>query len=357
MARSLATASGPARGVIRALGLLLLSASSAAAQVPATSTDAKTVVATVGSVSITLGEADAIAMKQSATRFGEVKLAQALFEARRVAVGELVDRELLEREAKARGIDRTALIAQEITSKVAPVSEADIQTWYQANPARVQGATLEQVREPIRSLLVQERTAQAHTTFVDRLKARTTVRILLDPPRLMLDSAGKPAKGPAGAPIELVEFTDFECPYCQRAEPILQRVFEAYGERIRFVYRAFPLPIHPNARSAAEAAACAADQNKFWTYHDRLFTNQSKLSDADLKQHAAELGADPARFNKCLDARAHNADVDADIRAGSDAGVTGTPSFFVNGRLISGVAPFEQFKQIIDEELERQRKH
>jgi protein-disulfide isomerase len=133
-------------------------------------------------------------------------------------------------------------------------------------------------------------------------------------------------------------------------------VLDTYGDRIRFVYRNFPLQNHQQARPAAEAAQCANEQGQFWAYHDRLFGDPGKLSDAELKQSAAALGMDAARFNKCVDDHKYRAVVDADQQAGADAGVTGTPAFFVNGRLLSGAQPFEVFKRVIDEELELKRR-
>jgi protein-disulfide isomerase len=129
-------------------------------------------------------------------------------------------------------------------------------------------------------------------------------------------------------------------------------VLETYGDRIRFVYRNFPLQNHPHARPAAEAAQCANEQGQFWAFHDRLFGDPGKLSDGELKQTAAALGLNAAQFNKCVDDRKFQSVVEKDAQAGSDAGVTGTPAFFVNGRPLSGAQPFEAFKRIIDEELE-----
>src|SRR4029077_20450635 len=150
-----------------------------------------------------------------------------------------------------------------------------------------------------KGLLSQERLQAARTQYLTGLRSKTKVRILLDPPRQMVASAGSPAKGPANAPIEMIEFSDFQCPFCLRAHPTVTQVLDTYGDRIRFVYRHYPLPNHPNARPAAEAAACANEQGKFWPFHDRLFANPAKLSDADLKQGAAELGLDTSKFNAC----------------------------------------------------------
>jgi len=314
------------------------------------------VVATVGGTNITLAQVDETALQQPAASFGSMKLAQAIYQARRAALDELVGNQLIAREASARGIDRDALVQQEVTSKIASPSDADVEAWYQTNKDRLRGASLDSVRSAIRAYLIQERTQSARDAFVDRLKAKTPVTIALEPPRHALAAASSPSKGPANAPVEIVEFSDFQCPYCLAANPTLNRVLETYGDRVRFVYRNYPLPNHPNARPAAEAAQCANSQGRFWPYHDRLFADPSKLSDADLKRTAAELGLDTARFNACVDSHQFKGVVDADVQAGQDAGITGTPAFFINGRELTGAQPFEQFQRIIDEELQHTKR-
>jgi protein-disulfide isomerase len=308
-------------------------------------------VATVGGAAITLGEVDDKALEQPVSNFGSAKLSQALYEARRAALDEIVAERLMDAAAKAQGIDRAALIEKEITAKIAPVSDSDIATWYQANQGRLQGAPLDQVRQPIRAFLTQERMQDIRSTYLDTLKLKTSVKVMLDPPRQKVASAGSPSKGSASAPIEMIEFSDFQCPFCLRADPTVQQVLSTYGDRIRFVYRHYPLPNHPSARPAAEAAACAAEQGKFWQFHDALFASPSKLSDADLKQHAADLGLNTPQFNACVDTHKLKPLIDADVKAGEEAGVNGTPAFFINGRMISGAQPYDVFKKIIDDEL------
>jgi len=344
------------RHLIAAAGVLALTAcstSSAQSQKPQMPTD---VVATVGSRSITLAEADAKAMQQSTATFGQMKLGQAIYQARRSAIDDLVADMLMDEAARAKGVTRPALIEQEITAKIPMVSEAEIASFYEANKARVQGATLDQVRQPIRQYLTQERMQTVRTQYLDTLRAKTPVRVTLDPPRQQFAAAsGSPSKGPSNAPVEIVEFSDFQCPYCLRANPTVSQVLSTYGNRVHFVYRHYPLPGHPGARPAAEASACAADQGKFWEYHDRLFADQTKLNDADLKKTAGDLGMDRAKFDACVDQHKFKAMVDADMAAGQDAGVDGTPAFFINGRMISGAQPFDQFQKLIDEELERKK--
>ena len=333
--------------------LLFVTACSSTSAQPAKRMAPSDVVATVGSTSITLSEVDDKALQQSAGNFGSMKLSQALYEARRAAVDDLIANALLDQEAKARGLDRSALVEQEITSKVTAVNDADISTWYQQNQARVQGTPLEQVRQPIRAYLTQERMEVARQQYLDALKGKTRVRVLLEVPRQTVAAAHGAAKGPASAPIEVIEFSDFQCPYCQRANPTVAQVLNTYGDRIRFVYRHFPLGNHPNAKPAAEASQCAAEQGKFWEYHDALFANPSKLADADLKQRAAELGLDAGKFNACVDTHKYKTHIEADMKAGEEAGVNGTPAFFINGRMITGARPVEAFAEIIDEELGR----
>jgi protein-disulfide isomerase len=311
------------------------------------------VVAKVGATSITLAQVDEKALEQPVANFGSLKLSQALYEARRQAIDELVANALLDVEAKQRGVERAALIEKEISDKVTPVGDAEVASWYQANQARVQGAPLEQVRAPIRAYLIQERMAVAREQFLDTLKAKTPVVISLEPPRLAVSAAKGATKGQPNAPIEMIEFSDFQCPFCQRAHATVEQVLATYGDRIRFVYRHYPVQGHAAAKPAAEASECAKEQGKFWPFHDRLFANTSKLGDADLKAHAAAVGVDTATFNACVDSHKYRSVVEADARDGDAVGVNGTPAFYINGRMISGAQPFEVFKKLIDDELQR----
>jgi protein-disulfide isomerase len=151
----------------------------------------------------------------------------------------------------------------------------------------------------------------------------------------------------------MVEFSDFQCPYCGRVTPTLKQLEDRFGDKLRVVFRDYPLPIHPQAPKAAEAAGCAAEQGKFWEMHDRLFANQSKLQVDDLKQHALDLGLNPEQFNQCLDSGKREAAWKKDIEEGTRYGVSGTPAFFINGRLMSGAQPYDNFARIIEDELVR----
>ncbi len=157
--------------------------------------------------------------------------------------------------------------------------------------------------------------------------------------------------GSADAALTIIEYSDFQCPYCARAEPTVKKIKETYGNAVSIEYRQFPLDFHENARAAAEASECAREQGKFWEYHDVLFANQASLSVANYKEWAADMGLDTAQFNSCLDSGKYAGVVNEDIQAGVRAGVSGTPTFFVNGQKIVGAQPFSVFQSAIDSAL------
>jgi protein-disulfide isomerase len=162
-----------------------------------------------------------------------------------------------------------------------------------------------------------------------------------------------PAIGPADAPITIIEFSDFQCPYCRKwYDETYQKLLQTYPDKVRFVYRDFPLTsIHPEAQPAAEAAQCANEQGVYWKYYDKLFSNESELGTETYKKYAAELGLDTARFDKCLADRTYQKEVEADLEYASNLGVNSTPTFFINGIAVVGAQPFEVFQYIIDKEL------
>jgi protein-disulfide isomerase len=192
-----------------------------------------------------------------------------------------------------------------------------------------------------------------------------TAAATAEAPVVDMDVADAPTKGPKDAKVQIVEFSDFECPYCARfVTQTMPQILSTYGDKVLFAFRNYPLPasMHPYAQKAAEASECANDQGIFWQYHDLLFQNQSQLSAlvqadatngvnqvvAQLKQYAATLGIDSAKFDQCLDSGADVDKVSSDASAMTDAltaaGVTkfGTPSFFINGKFVSGAYPFDE---------------
>jgi protein-disulfide isomerase len=255
---------------------------------------------------------------------------------------------LVEAEAEARKVSREEVLSATETPEI---TDADVDAFYEQNKSRING-TKEAVAGQIRDYLEQTRTSAAMDTFFANLEKSHKVENRLEPLRIDVAADG-PSRGPADAPVTIVAFSDFECPYCSRMLPTLDEVTRTYGDRVRIVFRQFPLSFHPNARKAAEASLCADEQGKFWEMHDAMFANQKGLAVESLKTMAAGVGLDADSFNSCLDSGKYAAEVEADVKAGVAAGVSGTPGTFVNGRFISGAMPFDTLAELIDDELKR----
>ena len=287
-------------------------------------------------------EAQKLKCEQDATRSEH----EALENATKLAV----HKKLFTLEAERRGMTEDAL-REEMRAKIPEVTDADVDAFYESNKSRIKEPK-ERIVEQIRAYLKQQRSQQAEVDFFTEAEKSFKVEYLMEPLRVEVASAG-PGRGPAQAPVTIVEFSDFQCPYCKRVLPTLEQVAEKYGDQVRVVFRHFPLSIHANAQKAAEASMCASDQGKFWEMHDLLFEEQQKLAVDDLKEKATRLGLDATAFGECLDSNRHAELVKADLRDGSAAGVNGTPAFFVNGRFLSGAVPFETIAALIDDEVRR----
>jgi len=177
---------------------------------------------------------------------------------------------------------------------------------------------------------------------------RVQTEIVAAGPAQQIDLRHAPTRGPATAPISLVEFSDFECPFCAETAPVVRQLLLAYPTQVRFAFKHYPLPMHKDSPLAHEAAAAAADQGKFWEMHDLLFQTQSKLTRDDLIAKATQLHLDVPRFTRDLDTHRFKPQVDQDRQEGNRLGVDGTPFFFINGHAISGGASLEDFKHLID---------
>jgi len=284
----------------------------------------------------------------------EQQYQEQVYQVRRGSLDALVAKRLVEAKAKASGKTPEEFLRAEVVDKIADPSDAEVKKVYDG--AKADGRDLPplaNVRDAIVRFLKQQQAQQALQAYYEKLKTEAKVEVLLaayHPPRQAVEAKG-PAKGPEKAPITIVEFSDFECPFCGRAEETVNEVVRAYPDKIRLVYRDFPLPMHANAPKAAEAAHCAGDQGKYWDMHAKLFANQRALDVKSLKGYAKDLALDQAKFDKCLDSGEKAKLVEEDHKAGGDLGVSGTPAFFVNGMLISGAQPFESFKSLIDAEL------
>src|SRR6266511_2559330 len=328
------------------LGTLALAGPIRAAETIRQAEGAAKPVALVGGAPITEAEVDRAAEGQ----LRELRMRE--FTLRSQALEELIAQKLLEKEAAARGVALPALVKAEVEDKAA-VSEAEVRALYQSNKDKMGAMSEADALKQIESRLRPQRERERRASYVRELRQKAGVKVLLEPLRVAVDVTGRPIRGNKDAPVTIVEFSDFQCPFCSRARPTVNKVRETYGDKVRVIFRNFPLSIHPQAQKAGEAAGCAGEQGKFWEMHDRLFANQAKLQVPDLKEHAAVLGLDPEAFRQCLDSGRHTADLQRDAEAGTGYGVSGTPSFFINGRPLVGAQPFESFAQVIDDELER----
>lgn len=278
----------------------------------------------------------------------------ATYELRSRSLQKLLDERVVDAEAERRGVSTEELMRLEREARGA-ISDEQVTDFYEKNKKNMGGATRDQVADRIRSYLDEAREGEITAGLRDRAK----IEVLLVPPRVTVAAEG-PSVGPAQAPVTIVEFSDFQCPYCARAGALAKQIHERYPTQVRFVFRHLPLErIHPQARGAAEASACADAQGRFWEFHDKIFANQRALAAADLQGYAKELGLDTKAFEQCVGERKFQSLVDRDLaaaaEAASDAGKRGlgTPAFFVNGILLTGARPAEDFYRVIDAELAR----
>ncbi len=283
----------------------------------------------------------------------EIQYRQRRAELLQEALEQHLEDRLLREEATARGMSIGELLEAEAGAP-GEVTEAEVAEWYEQNRARLRGGTLQQLYPQIVGYLELTRAEGIRAEYVQRLREEREVVTYVEPYRVALDNEGAPALGPEDALVTLTEFSDFECPYCRTFVPTLWRLAETYGDRLRIVYRQFPLTnIHPNAVRAAEASLCAHDQGRFWEMHDALFQDR-RLGADDIKEKASQAGLDGEEFDACLALGRHAERVQSDLREGSVAGVSGTPALFVNGiRVPGGAAPYETVAKLIDDELRR----
>jgi len=285
------------------------------------------------------------------------KLQEQIYSIKREQLDAMIAQRLLAQEAAKRGLSVPALLDAEVTAKVGLVTETEIERIYQANKANIKGDESE-MREKIRASLQQRKLAAQREQFVRSLREQGTVVDRLQPPpvvRVEVATSGAPVRGDEQAPVTLVEFSDFHCPFCKRVQPTLTTLLDRYPGKVKLVFRDLPLAqLHPQAPRAAEAARCAQDQGKFWEYHDVLFQYAPKAGDDDLKQYATDVGLDGEKFAGCLTQNTHRDAVQRDLDEATKLGLNGTPAFFINGRPISGAQPLEKFVQMIEEELARQ---
>ncbi len=307
------------------------------------------VVASGGGLEITLDELDAqLKDRLFEKEYGSKRDATKLHDARAELAQSLIDAHLQSSAAEAAGLPLSEWMDQEI-AKQPPVDDAAVADFFETYRSRIgEGVTVEEIAPQIRQFLEQNR----QLAVVEELREGAEIRIELPRVRQEIAATG-PSLGPVNAPVTIVEFSDFQCPYCARVAPTLRQLRERHPENVRIVYRHLPLPFHKQARGAAEASVCADAQGKFWPFHDLLFANPKALAREQLLAYGEQVGVDTEGFEACLDDPATKAVVARDLADAERYGATGTPAFFINGIILGGNQPVDAFEKIIFEELER----
>ena len=335
------------RGVL--IGVAMLVALVACAQqpedVPAAGQDR--VAARFGDVEITEAEVEEAAGGQL------LQLYQQMYQVKDRQLQAMIFDTLVDQAAAKEGISRADYLKKEVTDQIPAPTEEQIQQI--KNQYKTQLPPDEaQARQQIIAFLQQQSGQQVEGALKARLFDAAGVEILLDPPRVEpVVEAASPARGPRDAPIVFIEYTDYQCPYCDRVQPTIRALRERYGDSMVHVFKNLPLPMHQQATLAAEASFCAQDQGKFWELHDWLFANKNNISRDTMVAQAEALAMDVEAFGACIDARTHQARVQADAAEAGSFGIRGTPGFVVNGRVVTGAQPLEAFIEIMDDELRR----
>jgi len=319
-------------------GLLAFSATSGANA----TLSPETVIATVDGKKITFGEFD---QKRADNLF---QARDTFYQQERKVLDTYIDDSLLKQQAQKEGVTVDQLLDQQVKSKLPkdPSDEA-LHVYYEGVDPK---EPFEALRGKILDHIRQTRFDKAKAAYVQTLRSQANIIISLPPPRAEIALTNTPVLGDQTAPVVFIEYADYECPYCQQAAPTILKLETEYKGRVAFAFKDTPLPMHPHAEKAAEAARCADSQGKFWDYHNELFASQ-KLDVPDLKQDAHKLNLDTAAFDKCLDSGAEANVVKSQITESQNLGIPGTPAFFINGRFLSGVPTHEQLKEVIDQEL------
>ena len=318
------------------------------------SLDPTTVVAKVGDKEIKMSDLDpaaADAESQALRRY-----CSELARVRQAATDAAVENALLEDAAKAQGVDVEAFVRGRLEKAVPEPTDEDVEAYY-AKFKKDDAPPLEAIRPQVVAAIRREGSEKVYRELVAEVRAKAQIEITLPdmrPPAQDVDvPEHAPTFGPEAAKVQVVEFSDFECPYCAKAADIVNNVKAKYGDRVKFAYRHFPLSFHPNAKPAAEYAQCANEQGKFWEMHDAIFENQRELAGEGLKQRASQAGLDMGELQACLASGRATTAVDQDMEKGRVVGVEGTPTFYVNGRTLDGGLSEQALSDAIEAELAR----
>jgi protein-disulfide isomerase len=283
------------------------------------------------------------------------ELQEKMYFIRNTALNNLIIRLIIEEEATSKGVTPDELKRQ-LTSGKVEIAQAKVDEVYDENSALFTNMSQDEAKERIRMDLESHEKMAKYRAAIEALRRKTRVEMYLSPPPPVAANIGTdgPVKGAPDAPVTIVEFSDFQCPYCKQVTPILNQVMGFYGNRVRLIFKHLPLTsIHPQALEAAQAGVCAARQGKFWEYHDRLFDSSPNLSPVMLEKIASEIGLNVGGFSSCLSSEESRSAIQRDLQVAKKLGIQGTPTFLINGKLLKEAASFESFKKMIDEELQK----
>src|ERR1041385_6146718 len=327
------------RSIIWSNCLILLFAVVASAQSP------ETVVATVNHIEITQKQVDDSIAAQI------YPLEQQLYAIRKAALENLITTKILESEAAARRVPIEELRKQ-LTLGEGNVTRAQVEEAYKQNASFFATMSPDEARERLRLDLENQARMKHYRAGLDTLRQKWTVTMNFSPPVFVteLDDGVSPVRGAANAVVTIVEFSDFECPFCKQVQSALKQVVETYGREVRLVFKHLPLEGYRNSLPAARAAYCAAEQDRFWQFHDALFA-AGNLSPPVFEQIASDLGLGLPKFQECVASERSRAAVVRDIEAARLLHIESTPSFVVNGKVINGALSFADFQKIIEQEL------
>jgi len=279
------------------------------------------------------------------------QIRQQEYEVKSKALDTLVNQRLLEAEAKRRGLPADKLLEQETDAKTVEPSDAELRALYIVQKDQL-GKPFEEIKVQLMRLLVQAKVQQAREDYYKRLRQQDGTVVLLRKPALQAAPDPARLRGNPKAQLVIVEFSDFQCPYCGAVEPTLKSLLAKYDGKVSLAYHDLPLrDIHPQAQQAAEASRCAAEQGKFWEYHDLLFANQNKLNRDGLIELARTAKVNEKQLDECLSSGKYKALIEQEAQLGLRAGLTGTPGFFINGNMLSGNLPVESFEKFIQAAL------
>jgi len=269
------------------------------------------------------------------------------------ALEKLIRQKVLELAAQKKGESTEALLSEEVNRKVAAPTDAEVFAYYLAQKDRNRQSFV-QVKDQLRETLKREEIQYARDAYLDRLRSQADVVVLLKPPRTQVTYDAARVKGNPQAAVVIVEFADFQCPFCRQEEGVLKNLLAKYGAEVALAYRDFPVAqLHPLAEQAAEASRCGGEQGKYWQVDDLLMAGG--LDSPNLKQYAHDLKLDEKQFASCLASGKYKAAIEDDRKDAERLGVAGTPSFFINGILMVGAEPEENVSRVIDQELARQK--